>query len=185
MFIQTEETPNPTTLKFLPNRSVMDNGTANFDSSKEAERSPLASKLFDIEGVSGVFFGKDFISVSKNNEKEWYVLKPAILGTLMEHLITNQPIITEDTKESKSGPGTARDDGPIVKQIKEIIETQVKPAVAMDGGDISFERFEDGIVHVRMHGACSGCPSSTATLKSGLENMLQHYIPEVKEVVSI
>lgn len=178
MFIQTEETPNPATLKFLPGRILMSEGTADFKSREEATQSPLALKLFEIDGVKGVFFGADFITVSKDESLEWAILKPAILGSIMEHFITHQPLFY--------GIGipicTKDDDDPLVVQIREILDTRIRPAVAMDGGDIVFDRFEDGIVYVRMQGACDGCPSSSATLKAGIENMLRHYVPEVLEV---
>jgi len=178
MFIQTEETPNPATLKFLPGRDVMATGTADFTSAESAGRSPLAERLFQIEGVSGVFLGSDFITVTKDEDREWYLLKPAILGVVMEHFTAGRPILVaagEDLEQTG-------EDSEIVMQIKELIDTRVRPAVAQDGGDIQFSRFEDGVVYLHMQGACSGCPSSTATLKMGIENMLRHYIPEVVEV---
>ena len=178
MFIQTEETPNPATLKFLPGRIIMAEGTADFKSREEAEKSPLAHKLFEIEGVKGVFFGADFITVSKEDALTWAVLKPSILGGIMEHFLTHQPLFRGE------GPlfSSCEEDDPIVIQIKEILDNRVRPAVAMDGGDIIFDHFADGIVFVRMQGACSGCPSSSDTLKAGIENMLRHYVPEVLEV---
>jgi Fe-S cluster biogenesis protein NfuA len=177
MFIQTEETPNPATLKFLPGRKVLERGTAEFKNEDAAKASPLAQRLFKLQGVRGVFLSGDFISVSKADDTDWGVLRPMILGALMEHLSTGQPIINQNVEQK-----TASQDDPLVEQIKELLETRVRPAVMMDGGDIAFESFEDGIVYLRMHGACSGCPSSTMTLKSGIENMLKHYVPEVKEV---
>ncbi|HUX78141.1 MAG TPA: NifU family protein [Alphaproteobacteria bacterium] len=181
MFIQTEETPNPATLKFLPGRVLMLEGTADFKSREEATISPLALKLFEIDGVKSVFFGADFITVSKEDTLEWAVLKPAILGGIMEHFITHQPLFfgTEIPISPKD------DDDPLVVQIKEILDTRIRPAVAMDGGDIVFDRFETGTVYVRMQGACDGCPSSSETLKAGIENMLRHYVPEVLEVKAI
>lgn len=179
MFIQTETTPNPATLKFLPGQDVMGQGTADFKSPEDAKRSPLAVRLFSLQGVRGVFLGKDFISVSKAGDTEWQMLKPMVLGALMEHLSTGQPIILA----SEVAPATtAPQDDELSAQIRELIETRVRPAVMMDGGDIVFNRFEDGIVFLEMRGACSGCPSSTATLKSGIENMLKHFVPEVIEV---
>ena len=181
MFIQTEETPNPNTLKFLPGRLLMSEGTVDFKSRDEASQSPLALKLFEISGVRGVFFGSDFITVSKEETSPWAVLKPALLGAIMEHFITHQPLFYE-----KRAPISLGDEAdPIVVQIQEILDTRVRPAVAMDGGDIVFDRFEEGIVYVRMQGACSGCPSSSATLKAGIENMLRHYVPEVLEVKAV
>jgi len=181
MFIQTEETPNPATLKFLPGRVLMLEGTADFKSREEATISPLALKLFEIDGVKSVFFGADFITVSKEDTLEWAVLKPAILGGIMEHFITHQPLFFGI--EIPISPKD--DDDPLVVQIKEILDTRIRPAVAMDGGDIVFDRFETGTVYVRMQGACDGCPSSSETLKAGIENMLRHYVPEVLEVKAI
>jgi Fe-S cluster biogenesis protein NfuA len=183
MFIQTEQTPNPATLKFLPGRTVMESGTANFTDAVAAERSPLAERLFTLEGVTGVFLGHDFITVSKDDRSDWYQLKPSILGVIMEHFTSGQPVLLAPEGE---GEGTAGgDDDEIVVQIKELIETRVRPAVAQDGGDIIFQAFEDGVVYLHMQGSCSGCPSSTATLKAGIENMLRHYIPEVHEVRAV
>ncbi len=179
MFIQTEGTPNPATLKFLPGRQVMPSGTADFPTPDSARRSPLALHLFDIEGVSGVFLGGDFISVSKSGDKDWDVLKPQILSAVMEHFTAEKPVIDTD---ADNGPGAGEDDDAVVTQIKELLDTRVRPAVAQDGGDIIFHRFEDGVVYLTMQGACSGCPSSTMTLQHGIENMLRHYIPEVTEV---
>lgn len=179
MFIQTEQTPNPATLKFLPGRTVMDAGTADFTSADAARRSPLAERLFGVDGVSGVFLGTDFITVTKTMDQDWHVLKPAILGVIMEHFTSGRPTLNE---MSGTALAEADDDDEIVAQIKELIDTRVRPAVAQDGGDIVFRRFEDGVVYLHMQGSCSGCPSSTATLKAGIENMLRHYIPEVVEV---
>ncbi len=179
MFIQTEQTPNPATLKFLPGREVMGAGTANFPERESAGRSPLAERLFQIEGVTGVFLGSDFVTVAKADDKEWYLLKPAILGVIMEHFTAGRPVLLEDEDQTPQGDG---DDDEVVLQIKELLDTRVRPAVAQDGGDIIFRRFEEGVVYLHMQGACAGCPSSTATLKMGIENMLRHYIPEVTEV---
>ncbi|HEX2114099.1 MAG TPA: NifU family protein [Alphaproteobacteria bacterium] len=179
MFIQTEQTPNPATLKFLPGRTVMESGTANFTTAEGAQRSPLASRIFGIEGVTGVFLGADFITVSKGIDQEWHVLKPAILGVIMEHFTAGRPVIEA---EAETAAESQEEDDEVVAQIKELIETRVRPAVAQDGGDIIFRGFEDGIVYLHMQGSCSGCPSSTATLKAGIENMLRHYVPEVVEV---
>jgi Fe-S cluster biogenesis protein NfuA len=180
MFIETEQTPNPATLKFLPGRSVMARGTADFASAEAAERSPLASRLFQIEGVTGVFLGSDFVTVAKADGKTWQVLKPAVLGVIMEHFTTNRPVLLEETSATSAAKSEEEDE--ISAQIRELIETRVRPAVAQDGGDIIFQGFEDGVVYLHMQGSCSGCPSSTATLKMGIENMLKHYVPEVVEV---
>lgn len=180
MFIQTEETPNPATLKFLPGRDVMGTGTAEFRSEDEASgKSPLAERLFDVDGVSGVFFGGDFITVAKRDDKEWYLMKPAVLGVIMEHFTAGRPVVTE---AADAGHASSEEDSEVVSQIKELLDTRVRPAVAMDGGDIVFDSFDEGVVTLYMRGACAGCPSSTATLKMGIENMLRHYIPEVREV---
>ncbi|MBM08223.1 MAG: NifU family protein [Magnetovibrio sp.] len=181
MFIQTESTPNPATLKFLPGRAVMHNGTANFADVSDSQGSPLALSLFNVEGVLGVFLGSDFITVSKSPNKEWDVMKPLILGVIMEHFQSDRPVIEEEQKviaESTTG-------GEVVEQIKELINTRVRPAVAQDGGDIVYKGFEDGVVYLHMQGACAGCPSSTMTLKHGIENMLRHYVPEVQEVRAV
>ncbi len=181
MFIQTEQTPNPATLKFLPGETVLADGTADFPTAEAAARSPLAQALFEIEGVTGVFLGADFITVTKTEEASWQVLKPLILGAIMEHYTARRPMLVGDG-EGDVDESYAAEDGEIVAQIKELLDTRVRPAVAMDGGDIIFRGFEDGIVYLHMQGACSGCPSSTATLKMGIENMLRHYIPEVQAV---
>ncbi len=180
MFIQTEQTPNPATLKFLPGQPVLPGATADYKSAEETAKAPLPQRLFKVPGVNRVFLGDDFISISKADDTDWSMLKPLILGVLMEHLSTGQPIVLE--RESQSAHTINEDDDEIVMQIKELIHERVRPSVMMDGGDIVFDRFEDGIVFLRMQGACSGCPSSTATLKMGIENMLRHYIPEVEEV---
>lgn len=180
MFIQTEETPNPATLKFLPGRAVMGEGTADFAWAEGAERSPLALRLFGIDGVRRIFLGSDFVTVTKADEKDWSLLKPALLGVIMEHFTTNQPVMLAEGIAVVMEEGAEDDE--IVIQIKELLETRVRPAVAQDGGDIVFHSFEDGVVYLHMQGSCSGCPSSTATLKMGIENMLRHYVPEVLEV---
>lgn len=177
MFIQTELTPNPATVKFLPGQTVMRAGSANFASREEAVASPLAVRLFDIEGVAGVFLGSDFVSVSKVAASDWAALKPRVLAALMEHFTTGQVVMNEDVSDE-----AVDDSDPVILQIKELIATRVRPAVMQDGGDIVFNRFEDGVVYLEMRGACAGCPSSTATLKSGIENMLRHFVPEVIEV---
>ena len=179
MFIQTEQTPNPATLKFLPGRDVLGHGTADFPTVETAVRSPLAQRLFEIEGVAGVFLGADFVTITKEGDRDWYLLKPSILGVIMEHFTAGRPVINETTADDNAAH---EDDDEIVAQIKELLDTRVRPAVAQDGGDITFQGFENGIVYLNMKGSCAGCPSSTATLKAGIENMLRHYIPEVVEV---
>ena len=183
MFIQTEQTPNPATLKFLPGCTVMESGTANFPERGAAARSPLAERLFELPEITGVFLGTDFITVTKNGDSEWHQLKPAVLAAIMEHFTAGRPVIIGDSSEATGS--AAEEDDEIVAAIKELLETRVRPAVAMDGGDITFEDFEDGVVYLHMQGSCSGCPSSTATLKAGIENMLRHYIPEVTEVRAV
>jgi Fe-S cluster biogenesis protein NfuA len=183
MFIQTEQTPNPATLKFLPGCTVMESGTANFtDLAAAAARSPLAERLFALPEVSGIFLGSDFITVTKSGDGDWFQLKPAVLAAIMEHFTAGLPVIT-GAPETVAASETEDDE--VVSAIKELLETRVRPAVAQDGGDIIFEDFEDGIVYLHMQGSCSGCPSSTATLKAGIENMLRHYIPEVLEVRAV
>ena len=180
MFIQTDTTPNPASLKFLPGRVVMERGTADFRSAEEANSSILAQNLFKIEGVEGVFFGSDFISITKSENFDWQILKPSVLGAISVHYESGASII--DKIENTEKNSTVTKDSEIVVQIKELLDTKVRPAVAMDGGDITFSDFKDGIVFLHMQGACSGCPSSTATLKTGIENMLKHYLPEVQGV---
>jgi len=180
MFIQTEETPNPATLKFLPGREVLNAGTADFPNPETGGSSPLASRLFAIPEVAAVFFGADFITVTKTPDAEWQVMKPAILGAIMEHFTSGDPVMREAAGPAHAA--AAEGDDEVVSQIVELLDTRVRPAVAMDGGDIVFHGFEDGIVYLHMQGACAGCPSSSATLKMGIENMLRHYIPEVREV---
>jgi Fe-S cluster biogenesis protein NfuA len=183
MFIQTETTPNPATLKFLPGRTVLATGTLDMPDPAEAAQSPLAEALFAIPGVSGVFFGSDFITVSKS-AGEWQQLKPAILGVIMEHFMSGAPIVREGGGEAATGADEFFDakDAETVATIKELIETRVRPAVANDGGDITFRGFKDGVVYLNMQGSCSGCPSSTATLKHGIQNLLRHFVPDVTEV---
>ncbi len=185
MFIQTEQTPNPATLKFLPGRAVMPSGTANFTDEEAARRSPLAERLFALPEVAGVFLGADFITVTKDDDSDWYQLKPAILATIMEHFTTGRPVLMAGAEGVGAATAAQEEDDEVVSQIKELLETRVRPAVAQDGGDIIFHDFEDGVVYLHMQGSCSGCPSSTATLKAGIENMLRHYIPEVVEVRAI
>ena len=184
MFIQTESTPNPATLKFLPGQTVLEMGTADFPNAEAAAKSPLATRIFASGAVAGVFFGTDFVTVTKTESAEWQHIKPAILGAIMEHYQSGAPVIEGEQAAS----GHAAHDGPdgdIVKQIKELLDTRVRPAVAQDGGDITFHGFDRGIVYLHMKGACAGCPSSTLTLKMGIENLLRHYIPEVLEVRSV
>jgi len=197
MFIQTEQTPNPATLKFLPGEPVMATGTANYTSSEAAVQSHLAARLFAIEEVEGVFLGQDFISVTKasgggNDDEEWQRLKPAVLGAIMEHFMSGQPVMAAVANASDGADGDSGEnanlneaDAEIIGQIKELIETRVRPAVAQDGGDIVFHGYDKGIVSLHMQGACAGCPSSTITLKNGIENMLRHYVPEVQEVRAV
>ncbi|MCP8897280.1 NifU family protein [Shinella daejeonensis] len=187
MFIQTEATPNPSTLKFLPGKIVLESGTAEFRDETEARAaSPLAARLFSIPGVTGVFFGYDFITVSKD-DADWQHLKPAILGNIMEHFMSGQPVMAggafadDETEDEFFEAG----DETIVATIKELLDTRVRPAVAQDGGDITFKGFRDGVVYLNMKGACSGCPSSTATLKHGVQNLLRHFVPEVQEVEAV
>jgi len=183
MFIQTEQTPNPATLKFLPGRDVLGAGTADFPTADSAAPSPLAQRLFEIDGVSGVFLGADFVTVTKGDDRDWYLLKPSILGVIMEHFTAGKPVMAEGAAASAGGGHAAGDeDDEVVAQIKELLDTRVRPAVAMDGGDIVFHGFEDGVLYLTMQGSCAGCPSSTMTLKAGIENMMRHYIPEVVEV---
>jgi Fe-S cluster biogenesis protein NfuA len=181
MFIQTEATPNPATLKFLPGRAVLETGTLDLRSRADAAKSPLAERLFDIDGVEGVFFGSDFIAVSKASG-EWPQLKPAILGAIMEHFLSGAPLLNEGEAAADDDEFFEPGDAETVATIKDLIETRVRPAVANDGGDITFKGFKDGIVFLHMKGACSGCPSSTATLRHGIQNLLRHYVPDVVEV---
>ncbi|WP_421994788.1 NifU family protein [Reyranella sp.] len=178
MFIQTEQTPNPSTLKFIPGRVVMERGTMDFATADAAASSPLARRLFAVEGVERVFFGADFVSVTKTADRDWQVLKPSILGGIMEHYTSGEPVIVD----AAAGEAAAEEDDEVVAQIKDLLDTRVRPAVAQDGGDIVFQDFRDGVVYLHMQGSCSGCPSSTATLKMGIENLLKHYVPEVIEV---
>jgi Fe-S cluster biogenesis protein NfuA len=182
MFIQTEPTPNPATLKFIPGRSVLGDGTVDYRSKSEASGSPLATRIFDIDGVTGVFLGSDFISVTKG-DAEWPHIKPAILGAIMEHYMSGAPVVgshqaTDDDHHEDYDPK----DEDTVRTIKELLDTRVRPAVANDGGDITFHGFRDGVVSLHMRGACAGCPSSTATLRHGIENLLKHFCPDVQEV---
>ena len=179
MFIQTEDTPNPATLKFIPGTDVMGQGTADFPDKQSAGTSPLARRLFQIDGIEAVFLGSDFVTVTKGDDQEWFTLKPSILAGIMEHYASGMPVV-EMADTAAEVADEVEDE--IVTQIKQLLDTRVRPAVAMDGGDIVFQGFDDGIVTLQMRGACQGCPSSTATLKMGIENMLRHYIPDVREV---
>jgi Fe-S cluster biogenesis protein NfuA len=182
MFIQTEATPNPATLKFLPGRAVLENGTLDLREPEQAAKSPLAERLFNILGVSGVFFGSDFITGTKN-AGEWQQLKPMILGAIMEHFMSGEPLLASGASEQTDGDEFYdAADAETVATIKDLIETRVRPAVANDGGDITFRGFKDGVVYLNMKGACSGCPSSTATLQHGIQNLLRHFVPDVTEV---
>lgn len=181
MFIQTEATPNPETLKFVPGRRVLGEGGREFRDAAEAAASPLARRLFEIDGVVTVFFGADFVSVTKKGP-EWPHLKPAILGAIMEHFLSGAPLIDTGADAEVAGGSFSEADARIVATIKQLLDERVRPAVAGDGGDITFARYEDGVVWLTMRGACSGCPSSTATLRNGVQNLLKHFIPEIREV---
>ena len=181
MFIETEQTPNPATLKFLPGREVLGDRTAYYSEAEAASRSPLALRLFDVSGVAAVFLGSDFVTITTDGA-DWQNLKPAILGVIMEHFTAGLPVMEEEGGPAPSAHAEDGDDSEIVTQIKELLDTRVRPAVAQDGGDIVYNRFEDGIVYLHMQGACAGCPSSTATLQYGIQNLLQHFVPEVVEV---
>jgi Fe-S cluster biogenesis protein NfuA len=185
MFIQTEQTPNPASLKFLPGCEVMVRGTAEFTTAETAHVSPLAESLFKIKGVAGVFLGRDFITITKTETTDWAALKPLILGAVMEHFTTGRKVMLDEDKEHGGHISSGADDDEIVKQIKELLDTRIRPIVAQDGGDIVFSSFEGGVVYLHMRGACAGCPSSTATLKTGIENMLKHFIPEVQDVRAV
>ncbi|MFZ2100717.1 MAG: NifU family protein [Oricola sp.] len=189
MFIQTEATPNPATLKFLPGKVVLGQGTADFrDGDEAAAQSPLAGRLFSIDGVTGVFFGSDFVTITKGETKDWSHLKPAVLATIMEHFMSDAPVMASQSDGGEAAPGEEfydDADETIVATIKELLETRVRPAVAQDGGDITFRGFREGTVFLHMKGACAGCPSSTATLKHGIQNLLRHFIPEVQGVEAI
>ncbi len=184
MFIQTESTPNPTTLKFLPGCDVLGEGhAADFPNKGASDRSPLAHALFDVEGVAGVFLGADFITVTKG-DVEWQHIKPALLGAIMQHFTSGAPILS-DAVEEKVSFDVAEEDAAIVEQIVELLDTRVRPVVAQDGGDITFQGYDKGIVYLNMVGACAGCPASTQTLKHGVENMLKHFVPEIVEVRAV
>ncbi len=185
MFIQTEETPNPATMKFIPGQTVLSSGMREFGSADEASGiSPLAERLFAVNGVKGVFMSWDFISVTKDDATPWPHLRPAVLGAIMEHYMSGDPVVVDGTAAQPAHSDEFFDeaDAQIVTTIKELLDTRVRPAVAQDGGDITFHGFKEGVVFLHMRGACAGCPSSTATLKHGIENLLRHFIPEVSEV---
>lgn len=185
MFIQTEETPNPATLKFLPGIVVLAMGTLDIRKGEDASKSPLAAHLLEVDGVEAVFFGYDFITITKRADMPWPHLKPAVLGAIMEHFMAGQPVVLEDADVMDAGPGEEffdEADTDVVNTIKELLETRVRPAVAQDGGDITFHGFKDGTVYLNMRGACAGCPSSTATLKHGIQNLLRHFVPQVQTV---
>ena len=184
MFIQTESTPNPATLKFLPGKPVLEAGTLDMPTREAAAQSPLAEKLFDVPNVGGVFFGADFISVTKT-DGDWQQLKPAILGAIMEHYMSGAPIVTNGAEPAGDDEFFDEKDSELVDTIKDLIETRVRPAVAGDGGDITFKGFKEGVVFLQMKGACSGCPSSTATLQHGIQNLLKHFVPEVTEIRAV
>ena len=186
MFIQTEATPNPATLKFIPGRTVLDGGTMEFANREAATRSPLAIRLFDVQGVTSVFYGSDFVTVTKD-DSDWQHLKPAILGAIMEHYMSGAPLLADGTAGNDEAIDEEDEffneaDADTVATIKDLIETRVRPAVANDGGDITFRGFKDGIVYLNMKGSCAGCPSSTATLQHGIQNLLKHFVPDVVEV---
>ncbi len=178
VFIQTEETPNPNSLKFMPGQAVLADDQSPVSFEKDGTiQSPLARQLLAVEGIQSVFFGADFITITKAENFDWYLLKPILLGTMMDHFVNDLPLFQDNSQSS-----AVQSDDPIIRQICELLDTRVRPAVAQDGGDVTFDRFEDGILYLNMKGACSGCPSSSATLKSGIENMLRFYVPEVLEV---
>jgi Fe-S cluster biogenesis protein NfuA len=185
MFIQTEPTPNPASLKFLPGREVMPAGVADFTEPEAATRlSPLARRLFEVDGVRAVYLGADFVTVTKDEAADWYLLKPALLGAIMEHYLSGDPVALADAALDEASPESSEDDA-VVRQIKELIDSRVRPAVAQDGGDIIFHGFERGVVYLHLRGSCAGCPSSIVTLKNGIENLLRYYVPEVSEVRAV
>jgi Fe-S cluster biogenesis protein NfuA len=189
MFIQTETTPNPQTLKFLPGKPVMHAGSTAFFTRKEeaAEKSELAATLFEVEGINAIFFGGDFISITKSETSQWDGIKAPVLSRIMDHFVAGKPVMLDTETTAADSGELAEEDSDIVRTIKELIQTRVRPAVAQDGGDIIFKGFEEksGTVQLELHGSCSGCPSSTITLKDGIENMLKHYVPEVKMVEAV
>jgi Fe-S cluster biogenesis protein NfuA len=185
MFIQTEQTPNPATLKFLPGREVTAAGSAEFTNPEEARRlSPLAGRVFEVDGVGGVYLGADFVSVTKHEGQEWHLLKPAVLGAIMEHYLSGEPVAHEAMLQLRDAAPAGEDDES-VRRIKELLDTRVRPAVAQDGGDIVYRGYREGTLFLAMQGACSGCPSSTITLKNGIEGLIKHYVPEVETVEAV
>jgi NFU1 iron-sulfur cluster scaffold homolog, mitochondrial len=193
MFIQTQETPNPQTIKFIPGVEVLKEGTRSYDVSNDnINDSPLAGSILKVEGIKGIFLTSDFISVTKKHESDWNHLKPLVLAAIMDHYLSGMPVILTDDKRNPDDNNNTKDinesnspESVLVEQIKELIETRVRPSVAKDGGDIIFKDFQEGVVYLELHGACSGCPSSTITLKNGIEGMLKHYVPEVKSVEAV
>ncbi|WP_041794645.1 NifU family protein [Pararhodospirillum photometricum] len=186
MFIQTETTPNPASLKFLPGRAVLPQGGRDFADAAQARVSPLAQRLFEIEGVSGVFLGTDFVTVTKAEAEDWTVLKPLVLGSLMDHFTANAPVLADDAGSvDDAEEALSEADREVVRQVRELLETRVRPVVAQDGGDIVFHAYREGVVYLYMRGSCAGCPSSTATLKRGVETLLRHYIPAVQSVEAV
>ncbi|KAL3150734.1 NifU-like protein 5, mitochondrial [Trebouxia sp. C0010 RCD-2024] len=185
MFIQTQPTPNPSSMMFLPGKTVMESGSMQFGNARESMKSPLAKKLFQVDGVTSVFFGSDFVTVTKSDDYTWNVVKPDIFAGIMDHFTSGEPLISDTNSTGRSDTAINDDDSEVVAMIKELLETRIRPAVMEDGGDIVFKGFDEasGLVTLKMQGACSGCPSSSVTLKGGIENMLMHYIPEVKSVV--
>ncbi len=185
MFIETEPTPNPATVKFLPQREVSPEAALDFTDPEEAERlSPLARRIFAVGGVVGVHLGRDFVSVTKSEAEDWYMLKPAVLGAIMEHYLSGEPAVSPEAVKAKAGLPEGEEDE-TVRRIRELIDTRVRPVVARDGGDIVFHGFDRGIVYLHLRGACSGCPSAVLTLKNGIENLLKYYVPEVAEVRAV
>jgi Fe-S cluster biogenesis protein NfuA len=186
MFIQTEATPNPATLKFLPGKPVLPGGTRDYRDAETAAESPLAQKLFSVNGVSGVFLGQDFITVTRSGA-EWQHMKPAILGLIMDHYLSGAPVLLGESPKAEAAGEEFFEEGDaeVVSTIKQLLDTRVRPAVAQDGGDITFHGFREGVVYLNMKGSCAGCPSSTATLKHGIENLLRHFVPEVSEVRAV
>ena len=192
MFIETETTPNPATLKFLPGQPVMTQGTRDFTSEEDAAASPLAEALFALGDVSGVFFGRDFIAVTSGEGVDWAALKPQVVAMLLDHFVSSAPLfhgasasgiaVPADDTDAEGHRGHAAEDEEIVAQILDLLETRIRPAVANDGGDVAYRGFREGVVYLAMQGACSGCPSSAATLKQGIESLIRHYVPEVSEV---
>ncbi|MCL4155651.1 UNVERIFIED_CONTAM: hypothetical protein GTU68_065976 [Idotea baltica] len=185
MFIQTQDTPNPQTLKFLPGVEVLKSGTRSYESADNCNDAPIAASVFKVEGVRSIFLAKDFISVTKEEAQDWEYLKPLVLAAIMDHLLAGMPTVMETSAEKEQNNKPITSDDEVTNQIIDLIETRVRPAVAQDGGDIVFRDFKEGVVYLELQGACSGCPSSSITLKSGIENMLKHYIPEVESVESV